>query len=50
MGTIHVAIGHNAVAPYNGQNHAPIHLDGVMSNPTLIVDGGVLIDQGRYLV
>jgi len=50
MGTIHIAIGHNAVAPYNGQNKAPIHLDGVMSRPTLKVDGIVLIDDGNYLV
>ncbi len=50
MGTIHIAIGHNAVAPYNGQNVAPIHLDGVMGGPTLIVDGEVLIDNGDYLV
>lgn len=50
MGTIHIAIGHNAVAPYNGKNKAPIHLDGVMGNPTLIVDGETLIDNGEYLV
>ena len=50
MGTIHIAIGHNAVAPYNGQNRAPIHLDGVIGQPTLVVDGQVLIKQGQYLV
>ena len=50
MGTIHIAIGHNAVAPYNGQNTAPIHLDGVMGVPTLVVDGITLIDGGQYLV
>ncbi len=50
MGTIHIAIGHNAVPPYNGKNRAPIHLDGVMGQPTLIVDGRTLIDNGKYLV
>lgn len=50
MGTVHIAIGHNAVPPYNGQNHAPIHLDGVMGDPTLTIDGSVLIEHGRYLV
>ena len=50
MGTIHIAIGHNAVAPYNGQNVAPLHLDGVMSQPTVTVDGDLLIEQGRYLI
>jgi leucyl aminopeptidase (aminopeptidase T) len=50
MGTIHIAIGHNAVPPYNGQNHAPIHLDGVMGNPTVTVDGDLMIENGKYLV
>jgi len=27
MGTVHIAIGHNALASYGGQNVAPIHLD-----------------------
>jgi leucyl aminopeptidase (aminopeptidase T) len=50
MGTIHIAIGHNAVPPYNGQNTAPIHLDGTMGQPTLVIDGETLIDNGKYLV
>lgn len=50
MGTVHIAIGHNALAAYGGQNHAPIHLDGVIGDPTLIVDGATLIENGQYLV
>jgi leucyl aminopeptidase (aminopeptidase T) len=50
MGTVHIAIGHNALASYGGQNRAPIHLDGVFSGPTLIVDGETLIKDGKYLV
>lgn len=50
MGTIHIAIGHNAVPPYGGQNRAPIHLDGVMGQPTLTIDGETLINNGHYLV
>lgn len=50
MGTVHIAIGHNALASYGGQNHAPIHLDGVMGQPTLTVDGETLIRNGEYLV
>jgi aminopeptidase len=50
MGTVHIAIGHNALASYGGQNRAPIHLDGVIGDPTLIVDGDVLIKDGDYLV
>jgi len=50
MGTVHIAIGHNALAAYGGQNRAPIHLDGVIDKPTLEVDGEVLIRDGEYLV
>lgn len=50
MGTVHIAIGHNALASYGGQNRAPIHLDGVIGGPTLVVDGETLIKDGKYLV
>lgn len=50
MGTVHIAIGHNALASYGGQNRAPLHLDGVIGDPTLIVDGDTLIREGKYLV
>lgn len=50
MGTVHIAIGHNALDSYGGQNRAPIHLDGVIGGPTLVVDGVTLIEDGDYLV
>jgi len=50
MGTIHVAIGDNASPSYGGVNPAPIHIDGVVGQPTLVVDGKTLINEGRYLV
>lgn len=50
MGTIHVAIGDNASPSYGGVNEAPIHIDGVVGQPTLVVDGEILIEEGRYLV
>ena len=50
LGTIHVAIGDNALPSYGGANRAPIHLDGVVSQPTLVVDGQTLIDAGHFLV
>lgn len=49
MGTIHVAIGDNASHGY-GVNPAPIHIDGIVGQPTLVVDGETLIEKGRYLV
>jgi leucyl aminopeptidase (aminopeptidase T) len=50
MGTIHVAIGDNASPSYGGANPAPIHIDGVVGQPTLVVDGITLIEEGNYLV
>jgi aminopeptidase len=50
MGTIHVAIGDNAAPTDGGKNRAPIHIDGVVGQPTLVVDGETLIEEGRYLV
>jgi leucyl aminopeptidase (aminopeptidase T) len=50
MGTIHVAIGDNASPSYGGVNPAPIHIDGVVGQPTLVVDGKTLIEGGKYLV
>jgi leucyl aminopeptidase (aminopeptidase T) len=50
MGTIHVAIGDNASPSYGGANEAPIHIDGVVGQPTLVVDGESLIEKGNYLV
>lgn len=47
-GTIHVAIGCNDF--FGGENQAPIHEDGVVSQPTVYVDGDLLIDGGRYLL
>lgn len=49
LGTVHVAIGHNAMPSYGGQNHAPIHLDGVISGPTVVVDGVTLLENGQYV-
>jgi leucyl aminopeptidase (aminopeptidase T) len=50
MGTVHIAIGDNASPSYGGANHAPIHIDGVVGQPTLTVDGETLIEEGKYLV
>jgi len=50
MGTIHVAIGDNASHSYGGVNQAPIHIDGVVGQPTLVVDGATLIREGKYLI
>jgi len=48
MGTVHVAIGDNA--SMGGKVHVQSHLDGVLLEPTLIVDGKTILDRGRLLV
>lgn len=48
VGTVHVAVGRND--HMGGKNLAPIHVDGVVSQPTVRVDGDLLIDDGRYLL
>jgi leucyl aminopeptidase (aminopeptidase T) len=48
LGTIHIALGRNDM--WGGNNAAPLHIDGVVSQPTVHIDGELLIDNGRYLV
>lgn len=47
-GTVHVAIGDNSTI--GGSVKAPIHLDGIMKNPTLLIDGKTIIKDGKYLI
>ena len=47
-GTIHIAIGRNML--FGGENQAPIHEDGVVGQPTVRVEGELLIDGGQYLL
>ena len=47
LGTIHVAIGRNDFL--GGKNIAPTHIDGVVSQPTVWIDGKMLLDKGRHL-
>jgi leucyl aminopeptidase (aminopeptidase T) len=49
LGTIHVAIGNNT-GTYGGNNPAPIHIDGVVGDATLAVDGQILLDRGKLQI
>lgn len=44
FGTAHIALGNNTA--HGGKNQAPIHLDMVFSNPTIEVDGQVIVAPG----
>jgi leucyl aminopeptidase (aminopeptidase T) len=48
IGTVHIAIGENRM--FEGENEATIHHDLVMKNPTLVVDGTVVMEKGEYRV
>lgn len=48
LGTIHVAFGDNST--FGGRISVDSHLDGVVYDPTLLVDGETLIDSGKILL
>lgn len=48
MGTVHIAIGDNSTI--GGTVKAPVHLDGIMKNPTLVIDGKTVIKDGKLLI
>lgn len=48
MGTIHVAFGDNHT--FGGTNRVSSHQDGIVLQPTLAIDGKVLVDDGRLVV
>jgi leucyl aminopeptidase (aminopeptidase T) len=47
MGTVHVAFG--ASAAIGGTVSVPVHLDCVVLDPTLVLDGQVVVEAGRLL-
>jgi aminopeptidase len=47
-GTVHIALGSNTSYP-GGTVNAPSHLDGVVSKPTIEVDGKILMKNGKIL-
>ena len=49
LGTAHVAFGDNASGSYGGDNHAAIHVDGVMAEATIEADGVVVMRSGELV-
>lgn len=47
-GTVHFAFGNNF--GFGGKVQVPIHLDGILLNPTLTIDGQVVIKDGKHLI
>jgi len=44
-GQVHIAIGDNIV--FGGTTHSAVHLDLVVTDPTVTLDGQVIVDQGQ---
>lgn len=44
-GTVHIALGDNM--SMGGHNEAPVHLDGVIRWPTLLLDNRIVMDRGN---
>ncbi len=49
LGTAHVAFGDNASPSYGGDNHAAIHVDGIMADATIEADGVVVMRSGALV-
>lgn len=47
LGTIHIALGDNST--FGGKVEVDSHLDGIIKNPTLSIDGEILIDKGKIV-
>ncbi len=48
LGTVHIAFGTNFT--FGGRIHANIHLDGVITNPTVYIDDNIIMEKGRFKI
>jgi leucyl aminopeptidase (aminopeptidase T) len=48
LGTVHIALGNNM--SMGGTCDVGIHVDGIIKNPTVWVDGAILLEDGKLLV
>jgi leucyl aminopeptidase (aminopeptidase T) len=48
LGTAHLALGNNI--SFGGSTSVPIHLDGVLTRPTVLIDGEPIMEQGRLIM
>lgn len=48
LGTIHIGLGNNTI--FGGKVEVPVHLDAVIRQPKLEIDGEIIIEKGRLLV
>jgi aminopeptidase len=48
LGTVHIALGNNI--SMGGSVNVPIHVDGVIKNPTVYIDKKILMKNGKLLI
>ncbi len=48
LGTVHLALGNNV--SMGGTVNVPFHVDGIITSPTLIIDGRPLLENGQLRV
>jgi len=48
LGTVHIALGNNV--SMGGNVNVPIHLDGVIKNPTMFFDDKMVMENGKLFV
>ncbi|TET45643.1 aminopeptidase [candidate division TA06 bacterium] len=48
LGTVHVAVGDNST--FGGSVSVPVHLDGIIRNPVLTVDGKIVVKDGKLQI
>ncbi len=47
IGTVHVAVGNNCT--YGGKNDVPLHLDGVITEPSIVIDDRIIMHDGVFV-
>lgn len=48
MGTIHIAFGNNI--GMGGKIDVPLHIDGIVKEPTVLIDGKEIMRAGKFLI
>jgi leucyl aminopeptidase (aminopeptidase T) len=48
LGTVHLALGNNV--GFGGTCDVPVHLDGIILRPTLVIDDEVIIKEGALQI
>ena len=50
LGTAHIAVGDNKRIPIGGINECEIHIDGIFLEPTITIDGDIIMKDGKFLL